>query len=66
MPTLSHWPDRSLPFDYERSEVIAHICERFGVSLDLATRIFHYAKRKGVIRFNHKTKLWCGVEGGES
>lgn len=64
MPELSHWPDRSQPFDHARSEVIAHIIERFGVSLDLAVRIFHYAKSKKVIRFNRDTRLWCGAKGG--
>ena len=64
MPPLSHWPDRNLPYHDDRSEVLAHIRERFGVSMDLALRIFHYAKYKGVIRFNRETRLWCGVEGG--
>jgi hypothetical protein len=64
MPPLSHWPDRNLPYHDDRSQALAHIRERFGVSMDLALRIFHYAKYKGVIRFNRETRLWCGVEGG--
>ena len=64
MPALSHWPDRDQPFDYARSEVIAHIRERFGVSLDLAIRIFHYAKSKGMVRFDRESRLWCGTKGG--
>ncbi len=66
MPELSHWPDRSQPFDFARSEVIAHVRDRFGVSQDLAIRIFDYARYKGVIRFNRDTRLWCGTKGGSA
>lgn len=64
MPTLSHWPDRSRPFDYARSEVIAHVRERFDVPQDFAIRIFDYAREKGVVWFNRETRLWCGTKGG--
>lgn len=64
MPPLTHWPDRSQPFDYARSEVIAFIMSRCGVPQSTAVRIFNSANDKGVIRFNRDTKLWCGVKGG--
>jgi len=64
MPALSHWPDRSLPFDYGRSEVIAFIMARCGVGLRTAVRIFDSASHKGVIRFSRDSKLWCGTKGG--
>jgi hypothetical protein len=65
MPPLSHWPDRSLAYDDDRSEVLAHIRERFGVSMDTAGRIFRYANYKKVIRFNRDTRLWSGAKGGQ-
>ena len=65
MPTLVHWPDRSKPFDYADSQVIAYVRERFGISMDLAIRVFDYARYKKVVVFNSVTKLWCGTKGGE-
>ena len=64
MPVLSHWPDRSKPFDYANSEVIAYVRDRFGVSMDLAIRVFNYAAYKKVVLFDPITKLWCGTKGG--
>ena len=66
MPALSHWPDRSKPFDYADSEVIAFITARCGVSQTNAIRIFDSARPKGVLKFDHETKLWCGTKGGRS
>ena len=64
MPLLRHWPDRDQPFDHGRSEVIAFIMACCDVSLKTAIRIFDSARRKGVIRFDHETQLWCGAKGG--
>ena len=64
MPLLRHWPDRDQPFDHGRSEVIAFIMARCDVALNTAIRIFDSARRKGVIRFDHETQLWCGTKGG--
>jgi hypothetical protein len=64
MPTLSHWPNRDQPFDNSRSEVIAHIRERFGLDVNFAIRVFDYARYKKVIVFDPTTKLWCGAKGG--
>lgn len=64
MPVLRHWPDRDQPFDHGRSEVIAFIMARCDVALKTAIRIFDSARRKGVIRFDHETQLWCGTKGG--
>ena len=64
MPPLSHWPDRNKPFDYADSHVVAYVRDRFGVSMDLAIRIFNYASYRKVITFNRETRLWCGVKGG--
>jgi hypothetical protein len=63
MPTLPHWPDRNQPFDYANSQVIAYICGRFGIGMDLAIRVFAYASAKRAIRFHRDTGLWCGVKG---
>ena len=64
MPVLSHWADRSKPFDYANSEVIAYVRDRFGVSMDDAIRIFGYARYKKVVIFDPITKHWCGTKGG--
>jgi hypothetical protein len=64
MPTLSHWPDRNQPFDHANSQVLTYVRDRFGISTDLANRVFDYARYKKVIRFDHDTKLWSGVKGG--
>jgi hypothetical protein len=64
MPPLSHWPDRSKPFDYANSPAVAYVRDRFGIPMDLAIRVFHYAANKKVIRFNRETRLWCGTKGG--
>ena len=64
MPLLRHWTDRSKPFDYANSEVIACIRDRFGVSMDDAIRIFGYARYKKVVVFDPITKFWCGSKGG--
>jgi hypothetical protein len=66
MPTLSHWPDRSKPFDYADSRVIAYVRDRFDIDMDLAIRVFRYAADKKVITFDPITKLWCGTKGGRS
>ncbi|XHR30387.1 MAG: hypothetical protein ACFUZC_07460 [Chthoniobacteraceae bacterium] len=64
MPRLAHWPDRNLPFDYDRSEVIRFIMAHFGSGLVVAVGIFHLAANQGVILFDPASKTWAGVEGG--
>ena len=64
MPPLSHWPDRSTPVEAERSQVIAFIAQGYGCDLREAGRIFQSARDAGVIRFNPKTRQWCGTKGG--
>ena len=64
MPPLSHWPDRSKPFDYANSRTVAYARDRFGIPMDLAIRVFHYAAYKKVIIFDRTTKLWGGTKGG--
>jgi len=65
MPTLAHWPDRNKPFDIADSHVVAYARDRFGISMDLAVRVFDYARYKKVITFDPITKLWCGTKGGK-
>lgn len=64
MPALPHWPDRSKPFDYADSRVVAYARDRFGIQMDLAIRVFHFAASKKVIVFDRATGLWCGTKGG--
>jgi hypothetical protein len=61
VPALSHWPDRSLPFDPERSELLRWIRERReGMTAEEAARIFQQALKKGLLRFDRITLLWRG------
>src|SRR5437762_5928593 len=55
-----HWPDRSQPFAWEKSEVIDWI--RNGVSLNLEDSIYAYefAKDLKAILFDRQTLLWRG------
>ena len=66
MPALLHWPDRSKPFDYADSRVMAYVRDRFGIDMDLAIRVFGYARYKKVVVFDPVTRLWCGTKGGRS
>lgn len=57
MPALDHWPDRSVPFQIENSEVVAWLVKQPVVM----ERIFQLCREVGGIRFNDQTKLWYGV-----
>lgn len=64
MPPLSHWPDRSQPFSYERSEVIRFIMETGKLNLLQAGQVFARASRKNdfnLIKCDPETKLWSGT-----
>ncbi len=62
MPPLSHWPDRSIPYSNENSEVIQFIAG-FGHDFNEAFKIFVIAQPHNInlIRFNSETKLWQGT-----
>lgn len=60
MPVLNHWPDRSIPFDHAKSEVLQFIAKH-GVDLKEAQLIFGGAGAKGLIVFDQETKLWKGT-----
>lgn len=62
MPELSHWPRRDQHFDYNNSEVVAFIRKRCGLELADAIRVFHSAANRGVIHFDHDTKMWSGCQ----
>jgi len=77
MPALSHWPNRPEPFDPSRSELHGYLLDQChyllgldgGCGIDeleagdyrLLQRIIDAANKLGVIRFDPKTKLWCGM-----
>jgi hypothetical protein len=60
MPSLSHWPNRPLPFRWKDSEVIAHIQHLAQCDIKEAERIFDRAKRKKVILFDDSQLTWAG------
>lgn len=64
MPTLSHWPDRNLPFDYSRSDVIRYTMQHCGVGFAVALRVFDSARNQKVVLFDAASKTWVGVKGG--
>jgi hypothetical protein len=64
MPPLSHWADRSKPFDYAHSDVIRFIMSRCNIPLETAIQVWNSARYKHVIKFDPESRLWSGVEGG--
>jgi hypothetical protein len=64
MPRLSNWPDRNLPFDYARSEVIRFVMHHCGIGLAMAIGIFYLAIHRGVVAFDAASMTWAGAKGG--
>lgn len=62
MPPLSHWPDRSQPFEYEKSEVIQWIRKllRKRDPIEDAVYVFQFSSHLNAIVFDRETKLWQG------
>jgi hypothetical protein len=59
MPALSHWPDRTVAFDYARSEVILFIMRECEVdNIRHAVSLFRQAKDSRLIVFANGT--WRG------
>jgi hypothetical protein len=56
MPALSHWPDRSKPFDYQDSDVCHWLLSQPGVKQWL----FDKARNMGAIVFQPETETWVG------
>ena len=56
MPPLGH--DRV----FIKSEVLAHIAEVTGQSIEQTARTFHYLRNKGHLVFNSRTRKWSGAE----
>jgi hypothetical protein len=56
MPRLKHWPDRSQPFDWQRSEVGQWLRDN-PKALDL---VFEALKSSGAIIYDIKTGEWKG------
>lgn len=56
MPELSHWPDRSKPFDIRTSDVATWIAAQ----PEVLQWLFVSAKAKRFIRFNADTQTWHG------
>ena len=63
MPELSHWPDRPQPYTPERSEVLNWLANLSGCDIIGAQKVFDAARNKGLIAYDHTTKLWRGVKG---
>lgn len=57
MPRLSHWPDRTQPFEYKNSEVINWILSM----PELPKWIFDKARTCGAIKFDPESETWIGV-----
>lgn len=57
MPKLLHWPDRTEPFSYEKSEV----CEWLLSHPEAMMAIFDKARNSGAIIFDPETETWKGV-----
>lgn len=57
MPELSHWPDRSVPFDYAKSEVCSWILSQ----PEIRQWIFDKARNMNCIKFDPDRQTWKGV-----
>jgi hypothetical protein len=57
MPSLSHHPDRSVPFDLSRSEVIQWLIRQPGIQ----QIVFDIVKEGKLIWFDEETGKWQGV-----
>ena len=56
MPPLIHWPDRSQPFDYAKSEVMQWLTSQPEVHHWLFTKL----KERGLIVFDKESGKWMG------
>ena len=61
MPPLSHWPDRTKPFDYRNSDVCKWLLEQ----LETWAWIFLKMHDTGAIVFDESSKKWAGIETTE-
>ena len=61
MMPCSHWPDRSIPFALETSEVIQFILANFECDINEADSIMHCAAVSKIIAFDPNAKLWRGT-----
>lgn len=57
MPPLSHWPDRSQPFDWNKSEVAEWIKAHIDNDVQY---VFEFGKSLDALKFDRETKLWRG------
>lgn len=60
MPPRSHYPDRSKPFSFEKSEAIQYIRDAADLSLEDAKRAFENLRRAKHILFDPTEKVWMG------
>ena len=61
MPPLSHWEDRSRPFEREQSPVLQFIVSRQGCDFKEAERIFYQARKMELVVFDADKKVWLGT-----
>jgi len=62
MPPLNHWPDRSAPFSFERSEVNQWLAANLEVSLHKAETIRGNLSAKKILTFDPEARLWRGAK----
>ena len=62
MPPLAHWPDRSVPFDWDNSQVLAFILPLVAGDRRHAISLFNAAKAKGAIVFDKDSNCWRGLD----
>ena len=65
MPPVSHYPDRTEPFDWDKSQLIAYINRLMNetgeqMTLRRSKRVMEGAIKKKVIVFDQATRLWRG------
>jgi hypothetical protein len=62
MPRLSHWPERSQPFDITKSEVVKWLKSQPKID----QWIFDKARNMGCIEFDAETETWSGIHSSKN
>jgi hypothetical protein len=62
MPPLSHWPDRTKPFDLRQSAV----CKWLAAQPDVLNWLFGAVQQRDLILFDRQGRTWRGANNGEA
>lgn len=61
MPSLSHWPDRSVDYSDQNSHVLQWIANKLSLNINDSKLVMNHAARKKLIIFDKTKKTWQGA-----